>query len=81
MVVEERISIFSQGLPTIQKDRPSQIPVTEVLARAREKLGQSYRLLDWNCEHFVCHAFDVIPKSPQLELAVVTIVCLLLARA
>lgn len=81
MVVEERMSHFSQGLPTELRAMPSALPVPLVLKRAREKLGQSYRLLDWNCEHFVCYAFDVPQKSPQLALAVAAIISLMLIRA
>ncbi|RYX92904.1 MAG: hypothetical protein EOO28_20405 [Comamonadaceae bacterium] len=80
MVVEERMGIFSLGLPIVEKQFASHLPVSTVLARAREKLGKSYRLLDWNCEHFVCYAFDVPPSSPQLALAVAFLIGVFLIR-
>lgn len=80
MVVEEKMSDFAQGLPVQVRAKPSLLAAPLVIKRAREKIGQSYRLLDWNCEHFVCYAFDVEPASPQLAFALAAIFGLLLAR-
>lgn len=80
MVVEEPIGIFRQGSSIEPRDFPSTLPVREVLARARGKLGQRYDLLSWNCEHFVYDAFGLDKQSPQLKQFVLCAIGLALAR-
>jgi len=67
MVVEEPMSAFRQGNAIEPRPSPSALPVQEVLARARGKLGQPYDLLNWNCEHFVYDSFGRTKQSPQLQ--------------
>lgn len=67
MVVEEAMSDFRQGNQVESRHSPSTLPVQEVLARARGKLGQGYDLLNWNCEHFVYDSFGRPKQSPQLQ--------------
>lgn len=74
MVVEEAISKFSLGFPVQRKDIPCTLSTKEVLERARSKLGHSYDMFRWNCEHFVYYSLGLEPKSPQLALAVLAVI-------
>ena len=47
-----------------------EVPPDEVLRRARSRLGEKYRLLKNNCEHFVSGVHGLEPTSPQLRSSV-----------
>jgi len=47
---------------------------SEVLRRARSKIGTKWNLFSWNCEHFVYWASGVRPRSPQLRVVVTSLV-------
>lgn len=66
-VVEERMSVFRQGASIERRQALSNLSGAQVVMRARAKLGQTYNLLAWNCEHFVYYAFGLNPQSPQLD--------------
>lgn len=44
---------------------------SEIVARAKESIGKSYRLLSQNCEHFVTGILFGKPRSKQVAVAVV----------
>lgn len=69
MVVEEPMSTFRQGNSIEQRPSPSNLSTQKVLMRARNKLGQPYDILNWNCEHFVYDSFACQKQSPQLQIA------------
>lgn len=46
---------------------PSYLPPEEVLRRARAKLGEPYKMLSANCEHFTTGVHGLDPVSPQLQ--------------
>jgi hypothetical protein len=78
-VVEESLEQF-QGQGDIKNEGYwGKLPYQEVLARARKKLGSSYSLLDWNCEHFVRLAHGLKPESPQVAFVAVLCVGVLFA--
>lgn len=77
-VVEERLSEFLGGFLPELVDEPTTLTNSEILSRARAKLGQRYDLFTWNCEHFVSHALGRKPESPQLIFAIMTGLSLLL---
>jgi hypothetical protein len=46
---------------------PGELPPGEVLRRARARLGEPYRMLRANCEHFVTGVHGLEPTSSQLR--------------
>lgn len=80
MVVEEPISIFGQGFSIEPRSFSSALPVQEILMRARQKIGQTYDLLNWNCEHFLYDACGLPKQSPQLVQLVICALGLLSCR-
>jgi hypothetical protein len=65
--VEEPLSVFGGGQPVMFHAPPADTPAWIVLARARSGLHPRYSWTEFNCEHFVCFAFGVPLKSPQLQ--------------
>lgn len=45
----------------------------EVERRALERVGKQYRLLSYNCEHFVRDVHGLAPASPQLTAALLSL--------
>jgi hypothetical protein len=82
---EEALSAFRHGQPVTLLPPWSDLPAWAVLARARGSVLPSYSWTEFNCEHFLCHAFGVPLRSPQLarglRLAGLAAAALLLTRA
>jgi hypothetical protein len=78
-VEEEPLRIFQGGFPLVPVTQPALVPASEVLSRARQKLGTRWDLLSWNCEHFVHWAFGQDPKSPQLRAGLISGLAFLMA--
>lgn len=78
-VIEERMSEFLGGFVAELVEEPRALSDTQVLHRARAKLGQPYKLLIWNCEHFMNYCLGRNPESPQLAFAITTALSLLAA--
>ncbi len=64
---EQPISAFAMGQPVKFHPPWSALPAPIVLARARSSARPLYSWTDFNCEHFLCHAFGITPQSPQLR--------------
>ena len=79
-VSEEDIKIFSDGKKVVSKGYPSELPPETIEKNAREKLGKTYKLLSYNCQHFAseCHGQK---KSRQLRTVVLTAAALALTLA
>lgn len=69
LVAEEPLSAFSQGRDLQVLEPLADVPVWWLLLRARSRVGEPWRLLTWNCEHFVRWCYGVRVESPQLQLA------------
>ncbi len=56
-VVEESLETFSGGRKIRSKGFPSDLSGEEVERNARTKIGKSYNLFGYNCQHFAteCH--------------------------
>ncbi len=67
LVLEEPWEDFSQGAPVRRLDLRGKLDPQQVLGRARSRLGQQWRLLFGNCEHFVRWAHGLPEESPQLQ--------------
>jgi hypothetical protein len=82
---EETLSEFGRGQPVTLLPPWSDLPAWMVLARARDSVLPLYSWAEFNCEHFVCHAFGVPLESPQLRqfatLAGVVAVAMLVSGA
>jgi len=65
-VAETSLDQFSQGRPVAIVPCVMPLPGSEVVARARGRIGQRYGVLTRNCEHFVHWAISGQPKSRQL---------------
>lgn len=78
-VEEEPLHTFQGGFPLVSVTQPALVPASEVLSRARLKLGTRWDLLSWNCEHFVHWAFGQDPKSPQLRAGLISGLAVLIA--
>lgn len=67
-VIETSMTAYADGAlgPITCEGYPGALPPELVLARARARIGQPWRLRE-NCEHFVGWAHDVEPASPQLR--------------
>jgi len=57
---------FSQGSPICTIPYETELSGTEIVARARRKIGQRYGLLTRNCEHFVSWVISGNARSRQL---------------
>ena len=78
-VREEPWAVFAGGRPVWDEGYPSQLPNSEVMRRARSLIGSPYRLLAFNCDHFVAFAHgEDEPQSSQvgvtLAVALVAVV-------
>jgi hypothetical protein len=61
---------------------PGKLPEGEVLYRARNKIGEPWNPLTWNCEHFAYWAHGLPKQSPQLrEAVVIGLICLVVGSA
>ena len=71
-VVEENIArAFCEG-SEIRVDRyVTPYAGQYVVRRARGQIGQPYKLLHWNCEHFVKHCYGENPTSEQVAWGVI----------
>ncbi|MCG7980275.1 MAG: lecithin retinol acyltransferase family protein [Candidatus Thiodiazotropha taylori] len=76
-MAEEKEEIFADGCKIKIHGYPSQLPPFVVLRKARNKLGTKYDVFKWNCEHFVRWAHGLKPESPQLQVAILGVVSLL----
>lgn len=70
-VREETQEQFSQGNAIFAEGYLGNLPVHQVLYRARQCIGMKYNLFSWNCEHFVRYAYGLEPSSPQLAATIV----------
>lgn len=57
---------FSQGEPVRVIAYETELSGTEIVTRARRKMGQRYGLLTRNCEHFVSWVISGTARSGQL---------------
>lgn len=67
-VVEQPITVFSDGLPIVGVTYPSLLAAPIVVRRATSRLGEKYSLLTWNCEHLIRFAHGLKPSSPQIAV-------------
>lgn len=67
-VIEDDVSLFSGGRPVRTVPYASSLSGTEVVVRARMKIGQPYNVLVRNCEHFVSWCISGEARSRQLGL-------------
>jgi len=65
-VMETDLADFSQGRPVRTVAYSSSLSGTEVVVRARGRIGQSYNPLVRNCEHFVSWCVSGQARSAQL---------------
>lgn len=65
-VMETDLADFSQGRPVRSVAYSSSLTGTEVVVRARGRIGQSYNPLVRNCEHFVSWCVSGRARSAQL---------------
>jgi hypothetical protein len=79
-VTEEDINTFSDGKKVVSKGYPSTLPPETIEQNARAKLGKTYNLLSYNCQHFAseCHGHK---KSRQLRSVALTAAALALTIA
>ncbi len=79
-VTEEDINTFADGKKVVSKGYPSTLPPETIEQNARDKLGKTYNLLKYNCQHFAseCHGQK---KSRQLRSVALTAAALALTIA
>ncbi len=65
-VLETSEKQFSRGKPIRIIPHSSPLSGTELVVRARQKIGQRYGVLTRNCEHFVQWVIAGEPRSGQL---------------
>jgi len=65
-VLETSEKLFSRGKPIRIIPHRSPLSGTELVVRARQKIGQRYGVLTRNCEHFVQWVVAGEPRSEQL---------------
>jgi hypothetical protein len=67
-VVETTMSVFAKRAvgPVRAEGYPGPLYASEVLARARARIGQPWKARQ-NCEHFVTGVHGLLPFSPQLH--------------
>src|SRR5690348_11485574 len=78
---EELWDAFSSGKPVRDEGYPDLLPPWEVLRRARALMGREYRLLEFNCDHFVALAHGQEARSPQLGATLTIALLFILVRA
>ena len=66
-MLEEPLSVFGRGQPLVLEPPLSSLHPSLVLARARSGTHPLYSWMEFNCEHFLCFAFGVELRSPQLH--------------
>ncbi len=54
--------------------RWSKLSNAELILRANDELGKSYRIFGWNCDHVVRRISGTKVASPQVAMAMTTIV-------
>ncbi len=64
---ELALSSFAGGRVVTLGGYPGNLPPKLVMQRAREKRGEAYSWLTFNCEHFVRFAHGVAVESQQLR--------------
>ena len=69
LVIEESVAAFSGGKKITNIGPLSDISPHRAVAHARTRLGDKYRLLADNCQHFVRRCYQQKPKSPQRDIA------------
>ena len=69
-IVESTMTIYVMKAlgPVVSEGFPGRLSQSEVVARARNHIGQPWRPFS-NCEHFVSWAHGLEAKSPQLRRA------------
>lgn len=79
-VCEEDLKTFSGGKKIVSKGYPSERLPEAIEKNARAKLGKTYKLLSYNCQHFAseCHGMK---KSRQLRTVVLGTAALVLTVA
>lgn len=65
-VLEEPISTFSQNEEVREVAIWGSLDGAEVVYRARQRMGEEWRLMRSNCEHFVRWAHGLYEESPQV---------------
>lgn len=65
-VEESDFDTFCHGRRAIIVPRQSAVNGSELVARARSRKGQRYRVLSHNCEHFVTWVIEGKGRSAQL---------------
>lgn len=65
-VLETSEKQFSRGKPIRMISHKSSLSGSEIVSRARRKIGQRYGVLTRNCEHFVQWAVSGQARSRQL---------------
>ena len=66
-LAEELLSLFCRGQQPEWHPPLSAVSAREVLSRARSGNHPAYAWTNFNCEHFLCFAFDVPLDSPQVR--------------
>lgn len=79
-LTEEPWDTFAAGNEVTIEGYPSDLPSYIVIQRARARVGSSYQLFNWNCEHLVSYAHGQQPESPQVAAVVVLAILLGLLR-
>jgi hypothetical protein len=78
---EEAWDAFSGGRDVHYAPLSTALAGSEVLRRARARLGRRWSLWSWNCEHAVREALGLPVQSPQLRTAVAVGVIAWIARS
>jgi len=65
-VLETSQTQFSRGAPIRTVSYSTSLSGSEVVVRARGRIGQRYGVLTRNCEHFVSWVISGRARSPQL---------------
>ena len=66
-VIEQPWDEFFHGEPPRDEGYPGKLPPSEVMRRARSRLGEVYVLLAFNCDHFKNYAHGLPVESEQLR--------------
>ena len=67
-VIMSSLSEFAEGRKIYSSNRyQSNLPTSTIAHRARCRLGKSYSLASYNCQHFVTDACGITPKSHDLH--------------
>lgn len=69
-VVEETWDVFSGGIEHRVENIDGVVSGMTAVMRARSKVGTTYSLLEWNCDHVVHYAVGLEPRSPQIAFCV-----------